>query len=661
MQTAPAAYAGPSARAQIITRRTYNRALDDAWTVFETWAQTIDRVIGHQRWLWEQAQEGPLTARQEMELRELRELMLARKALLAGRTLWLGGTDVARRRASSNFNCSGAKLSSIHDLVDIFWLLLQGAGTGFKPVNGALSGFARKMEIEVLRSTRTAKGGREHNVETFDRETGVWTISVGDSAEAWAKSAGKLVVGRFPARKLVVDLGEIRPAGERLKGYGWICSGDANLARAYAAIAAIRNRAAGRLLSKLDLLDITNWLGTVLSSRRSAQSALMDFGDPEWEAFATAKPPGYWEANPQRAQSNNGLMFWEKPSARMIRRLFDLMVESGGSEPSFNNAAAARKRAPWFDIYNPCYEILLANHGFCNLCNTNVARFADDAHALHRALWLMARANYRQTLVNLRDGILQDAWHENNEALRLCGVSLTGLAQRPDLGYYELRQLRNTATAGAYSMADELGLERPKNVTSFQPAGTLGKIMDATEGAHLPLGRYIFNHVSFSRHSPQVGALADAGYAVRDHPTEADSVLVCLPVCWSTVPFDTHGGMPVNREPAIAQLERYRLLQEAYVDQNTSITVSYDPSEVPAMTKWFDKNWDAYIGVAFLFRNDPTKTAADLGHAYLPQAVVTRAEYEAYVDRLKPLDIEAIGAVEEALESDCTGGACPIR
>ena len=44
-----------STRAEIITRRTYNRPIDDAGTVFETWEQTVDRVIEHQAWLWARA------------------------------------------------------------------------------------------------------------------------------------------------------------------------------------------------------------------------------------------------------------------------------------------------------------------------------------------------------------------------------------------------------------------------------------------------------------------------------------------------------------------------------------------------------------------------------------------------------------------------------
>lgn len=651
----------PSARANIITRRTYNRPLNAEGTIFESWAETVDRVIEHQRWLWENALGGSLNDKQGYELEELRDIILMRKVLPAGRTLWLGGTELVKKRAMSNFNCCFLEVRTVHDLVDIFWLLLQGCGVGFKSINGALSGFTRRMHVEIIRSTRTSKGGSEDNVETYDPETKVWTIKIGDSAESWAKSLGKIVAGKFPAKKLVISMEEIRPAGTRLAGYGWICCGDRALSEAYTSICTIMNRQAGKLLSKIDILDIVNWLGTVLSNRRSAQICLMDYGDAEWKTFATAKPVDYWEQNPQRAQSNNSIVFHEPPNKRQLKEIFELMVAHGGAEPGFINMQQMLRRAPWAAGLNPCGEVILANKNCCNLCEIDVARFRGDHMGLHKAGRLIARANYRQTLVNMRDGILQDAWHQTNEFLRLCGVGLTGIVRRPDLTPYDFRQLRNTVIAAAYSQADELGLERPKNVTTVKPSGTASKIMDTTEGAHRPLGKFIFNNVSFSRHDPLVTRLLDANYHLFDHPTDKDAIIARLPVSWEDVEFDIVNGKEVNRETAISQLERYKSLQQNWCDQNTSITVSYDPHEVPQMVEWFQRNWDNYVAVSFLFRNDATKTAKDLGFPYLPQEVVTKEVFNSYVQQLELVDIDNEGSADSSLEEECVGGMCPIR
>jgi len=253
-----------STRAQVITRRTYNRPLSDDGKTFETWEQTVARVIDHQQWLWERAAKRELLDTEFAELYDLEQLMLDRKVSMSGRSLWLGGTTVAQKREASQFNCSFTQVETVYDLVDVLWLLLQGCGVGFKPVVGTLNGFTKAIKnIRVVRSTRTEKGGLEHNVETF--VDGVWTIKVGDSAEAWAKSIGKLMAGKYAAKELVLDFSELRPAGERLKGYGWISSGDSAISTAYVAIAKILNGRADSLLTRMDILDIVNWLGPFLA------------------------------------------------------------------------------------------------------------------------------------------------------------------------------------------------------------------------------------------------------------------------------------------------------------------------------------------------------------------------------------------------------------
>lgn len=653
----------PDLRAQLITRRTYNRPLDDEGKTFESWEQTVDRVIGHQEWLWNRVGKAD-----PKELAELRQLMLDRKVLTSGRTLWLGGTEVAKHREASQFNCSFTHVETVHDVVDILWLLLQGCGVGFRPVVGSLTGFTKPLTIETIRSKRTTKGGEEHNVETYDPKTGTWTIKIGDSAESWAKSIGKIMAHKYPANKLVLDFTEIRPSGDRLKGYGWISSGDEAIAKAYTAIAEILSRRAGSLLTRIDILDVVNWLGTVLSSRRSAEIALFNYGEDEWEEFAVAKKD-WWLHNIQRAQSNNSLLFKRKPARQELEHIFNLMVEAGGSEPGFINGQTAAKRAPWFKGCNPCAEILLGNKSFCNLTEVDVGKFKGDSSGLRRAVHIAARANYRQTCVDLRDGLLQEAWHLNNEFLRLCGVGLTGIVRRPDLGSYDYTELQRVATSGAYGMADELGLPRPKNVTTVKPSGTLSKIMDTTEGVHKPLGKYIFNNVNFSKHDPLVPLCRASGYRVIENPTDNMSVLITFPVKWDDVPFEkvhkTIDGkeviLEVNLETAIGQLERYKMLMTNWCQQNVSATISYSVDEVPGIVTWLLDNWDVYVGVSFLFRADPTKSAKDLGYLYLPQEVVTKEAYEEYAASLVPLEIEQANTLEEMESMECAGGVCPVK
>lgn len=658
---------GIDTRADVIVKRTYSRP--DNNNRYETWEEITNRVINHQAWLWNRA--AGKTVNNKAELEEFRQLMLERKVTTSGRTLWLGGTDISKTRESSQFNCSFTKVETVYDCVDVLWLLLQGCGVGFTPVVGTLNGFLHTIPtISVVRSTKVVDEngnytkGIENNVETF--VDGVWTIKVGDSAEAWAKSIGKLLAGKYKAKELVFDFSELRPAGIRLKGYGWISSGDEAIAKAYTSIATILNKRAGQLLTRMDILDVVNWLGTILSSRRSAQIALFEYGEDEWKEFALAKKDWWLTGNSQRVQSNNSLLFENKPSREQLREIFGLMEEAGGSEPGFVNAETARKRASWFYGSNPCCEILLGNKTFCNLMEIDIAKFRGNSSGLLRAIELAARANYRQTCVNLQDGILQEAWHLNNEFLRLCGVGLTGIARRDDLSYYDYSAMQRAAVYGAYSMADELEMQRPKNVTTVKPSGTLSKIMGTTEGVHKPLGKYIFNNVNFGKHDPLLLKLKEANYRMMPNPADSNGVIVTFPVAWEDVEFDkVHKPdgtvVEVNLETAIEQLERYKKIQTAYCQQNVSNTISYSPDEVEGIVDWLLANWDIYVGVSFLYRADPTKTAKDLGYLYLPQEVVTKEAYDEYVATLIDVNFDDTDGEFEIESSECSGGSCPVR
>lgn len=670
-----------STRAQIITRRTYCRPKNEEGTEFETWEEVVDRVISHQRWLWERAlthkkmPEMPLhdvtenlnewvwlTSIQEEELEELRKLLLERKVAPAGRTLWLGGTPIGKQVELSQFNCCFVEVKTVHDVVDFFWGLLNGAGVTGLASAGTLTGFRSK--INKLTVIRTKRGpydkGPEDNSEEWDPDTHTWTIKLGDSARAWAKSVGKLLAGKFPAKELILDFTNIRGAGARLRNYGWISQSDAGLSKAYTKIFEILNARADCLLTEIDIGDIINLLGTVLSTRRAAEALLMNKDNPRWKEFARAKQ-GIWENGKEhRAQSNNSLLFYSKPTLEELYGFFDMINQGGNGEPGLVNAKHMKDRAPWASGLNPCFEVLLADGNTCNLVTIDLGKFAEDNSGLLKAAKIVTRANYRQTVVDFRDGILQEKWHLNNDHLHLCGVSLMGIAMRPDMQPYDYKRLERTIIHAGYGMAEELGTPYPKNLTVNKPEGTISKCFDSTEGMHKPLGKYIFNNVAFSVHDPLVKKLQEANYNVFVHPYDPTAMLATFPVKYDTVEFDIVNGVEVNLEPAISQLERYKTLMQHYCEQNVSCTISYSLEETDDIVNWLFNNWDSYVAVSFLFRNDPTKTAKDLGYPYLPQEVVTKEIYDEYVKQLKEIDLN-VQVDDSILDDGCATGACPLR
>jgi ribonucleoside-triphosphate reductase len=158
-----------------------------------------------------------------------------------------------------------------------------------------------------------------------------------------------------------------------------------------------------------------------------------------------------------------------------------------------------------------------------------------------------------------------------------------------------------------------------------------------------------------------VEKLREAGYRVINHPVDDSGVLVTFPVMWDGVPFDEVDGKEVNIESAVTQLERYKLLQTSWNQQNTSVTISYDPSEIPAIIDWLLDNWDCYVGVSFIYRTDPTKTAKDLGYLYLPQEVVDEQTYREYVATVSDVDLNNTNSFDEITDAECATGACPIK
>jgi ribonucleoside-triphosphate reductase len=236
--------------------------------------------------------------------------------------------------------------------------------------------------------------------------------------------------------------------------------------------------------------------------------------------------------------------------------------------------------------------------------------------------------------------------------------------------------MRNITVSAAYSMAGEFDSPLPKNVTCIKPSGTLSKMMgtlewgEVPEGIHMPLGKFIFNNVTFSKHDPLVSRFRSAGYSVIEKPFEPESVVVKFPVKYENVPFvrktvtRKDGRMEeveVNTDTALDQLEWYRLLQETWCEQNVSNSISYDPSEIPQIIDWFMRNWDSYVGASFIFRNDPTKNAEDLGYAYLPQEVVTRETFEEYASQVRDIDYEGIELESLPQEESCLVGSCPVK
>jgi ribonucleoside-triphosphate reductase len=80
------------------------------------------------------------------------------------------------------------------------------------------------------------------------------------------------------------------------------------------------------------------------------------------------------------------------------------------------------------------------------------------------------------------------------------------------------------------------------------------------------------------------------------------------------------------------------------------------------VAEWIHRYWDeGFVAVSLLRRTDPTKTAADLGHPYLPQEVVTESQHHDYKKRLKRIEFEKVTGLFDLDTEECKGGVCPVK
>jgi adenosylcobalamin-dependent ribonucleoside-triphosphate reductase len=620
----------------------------------ETRADVFDRVIGHQKWLWERAIGRHLNETEVLELIELKQGMLRGEQMPAGRTLNLGGLPISREVEASQFNCWNFEPKTVRDLVDVLLLLLYGCGVSSKMLRG-LSGFQHPLELDIIRTERTGKGGLEHNTEGYDDSQKVWRIGFGDSAEGWAKAIGKILAHPYPAKKLIVDFSELRPQGLKLSRFKWISNGDSELSKAVELIVGILNQKAGYLLSLVDIKDIIMIFGGTLATRRAAFMPLMDSFDTEIDDFITAKSPENIKLFPYRQNGNYTIIFHEKPSMNYIKELLDYGLSHDA--PAFMNMQCALKRYEGTVAQNPCGEALVSP---CNLWELNATAFGRDMAGFLRAAYLAGRANYRQTQVDLTGGTLQEHFHRANQVTRSCGVSLTHCVGS-GLREADLRKIASWVDAGIFTMSQETGTQFSTGTRVIQPSGTKTKAMfgGGGEGIHNPLAKYLFNNINFRSDDPIIETLKKANYTIKNHPTTQGTVLVSFPVHNDMGSFREKNGLFLDSETALQQLERYKKYFLHWTNQNVSMTLLYRANEINDIVNWLDRNWDeAYISIAFMKRYDDYGDSEMYG--YFPQQPVTERVYQEYVTELRDIDIEKLYSPSIDV-IDCAGGSCPAN
>lgn len=402
-----------------------------------------------------------------------------------------------------------------------------------------------------------------------------------------------------------------------------------------------------------------------------------------------------------RVMSNNSIHPYTKLELEELTEVFNKIQYNG--EPGLVIAGNAQKRRPNYAGVNPCVEILLANYGLCNLVTEVIKLFVKgrnlfDYEGFYKAVRLATRMASRITNVDL----WHPEWDKVQKRDRLLGVSITGQVEAWDaLGWgYELdeegnytyktdprivevlAEARRISIEEANSYHSEMRIPAPLLVTAIKPEGTISQLPTVSSGVHRPYAPYYLRRVRVSKHDPLAQALKDTGVPVCPENSQGEDLYAEICNTWVfTFPIKTEAPIRAIDEPALAQLERYKMTMQHYTDHNTSITVTVEGDQYDEQGKlikkgewedvvnWVHKNWDDVVAVSFLPKWDPV-AGGQAAYPNLPYQPSTKEEYEELNSQIQLSEEDLLSLIakyevsyeEQEVGSDCNSGSfCPVR
>ncbi len=675
---------------EFVYLRTYSRYLEDKKRR-ENWFETVLRTTEYNIGLgsdYKKKQGIEINPEEEAKEAELLfDNLYNLRTFTSGRTLYMGGTDIVKEYPLSNYNCCFTMIEKIHDLVDVFYLLMLGCGVGIRIDKKVIGQFpeVRKVRLEDIYKEdirrKTPKEFMEHTIlnieESKEGEGKTAAIMVGDSKEGWCDALYtyfKLITDKeYEEINIIrIDYSYVRPEGERLRRFGGRASGHKSLKRMFEKINKVINNKETGKFNSIDILDLATIISENVVSGGVRRSAMMIICDEEDEDVINAKKniykivDGSWLEDQEishRKMSNNSVLYTAKPSLERIREILHSIRING--EPGFINEAEALRRKGTFKGLNPCGEILLRSKQCCNLSTNNLLSFVNeknelDLERLTEVLKLSVRVTIRMTLVDVE---LPD-WNRVMKEDRIVGISLTGImdmVNKTKMSYEELgvlfKHLREVVHEEGKRYCSELKIAVPALMTTIKPEGTLSTLPCVSSGIHYAHSNYYIRRIRIAISDPLYKMIEKQGcYPIYNEvgQTEENCTIKVI-----EFPVKAPEGRTKYDVGAIEQLELYKLSMINWTDHNTSITVHVRENEWDDVAEWLYRNFDYSVGVTFLPLYEET-------YPLLPFERTAREDYEKRLRNIKPIDYELLARfdgdeIQELLDGDCYNGFCPVR
>jgi len=618
----------------------------------ESWEETVERYF---RFFEEHLLENhkyKLTP----ELREeLKNAVLNLEVMPSMRALMTAG-EALKRENVAGYNCSYVAVNRLRAFDEILYVLMNGTGVGFS------------VEREFVNKLPTIAEEFSHSDTT---------IVVQDSKAGWARSFKELVSLLVGGQIPKWDLSKVRPAGARLKTFGGRASGPEPLDDLFRFTIETFRRAAGRKLTSIECHDIVCKIAEIVVVGGVRRSALISLSSLTDERLRDAKSGAWWEANPQRALSNNSVAYKEKPEiGTFMEEWISLYKSKSGERGIFNRSAAKKQclRAAEFrgdngrhrdsnhDFgTNPCSEIILRDKQFCNLSEV-VVRKEDTEESLKRKVRIATiLGTFQSTLTHFK--YISSDWNSNCEDERLLGVSLTGILDNSQMSGKKgkdkltnlLRTLRKTAVEANEEISKSLKINPSAAITCIKPSGTVSALVNSASGIHARHNPYYVRTVRADRKDPLCKFMMDMKFPHEPCVMKPDHTIV-----FSFPMKSPDAAICRNDMTAIEHLELWLLYQKEWCDHKPSITVSVKEHEWMGVGAWVWEHFEEMSGVSFLPFSDHTYRQA-------PFQDCTKEEYESLCARM-PSGIDWSGLANYEKEDNtlgsqelaCSGSSCEI-
>ena len=293
----------------------------------------------------------------------------------SGRSLWVAGTDWAKKPENfpGYYNCCSMHVEEVATFGLLMELAMMGTGTGAvleKDVIERLPSVQRALEIEVVKHNEGVEGGvadTEIKLIGIQDENPLILVRVGDSRQGWASAYQGLIelaMGQ-PAEgeedsttsvdaTIVLDLSQVRQAGELLKGFG----GTANpvrLQETMERVCAVLSKAVDRKMTALEVCLLIDEAASAVvagSIRRSA--GMRQFSSDDIEASKSKEglykqdEDGNWSVDPEKEalrMANHTRCYHTKPSLAEIKDAVTKQYWSGEGAIQYVPESIARANA----------------------------------------------------------------------------------------------------------------------------------------------------------------------------------------------------------------------------------------------------------------------------------------------------------------------------